>query len=131
MMKIQKFPNIERSDLIYWYWCLEHPVQKIAEITDTNENWVLKEIARHSLQKQKNGVKLRGKKGYVMSLEERLKHHKQPHAKRVFRLDPQTREVIEMYDSMCAAARDGYRKDRIMTAIRTNGTHRGFAFKRG
>ncbi|CUV65213.1 hypothetical protein BN3087_220030 [Sulfurovum sp. enrichment culture clone C5] len=129
-MKTQKFPNIERSDLLYWYWCLEYSAPKIAEITNTNENWVTKEIRRHGLEKNKNKVKLRGKKGYKMPWSERLKHHKQPHAKRVFKLDPKTREVVEMYDSMCAASRDGYRKDRIMTAIKTNGTHRGFAFKR-
>ena len=69
------------------YWDFEWTAKKIALYLNTSTAWVDGEIKRLDLQKTKNGIKLRGKKGYKQSDAERKIRQNQPHARKVQQLD--------------------------------------------
>jgi len=126
----KKYTPLHREWLKSYYWDAEFTAKKIASMLGVSEGWVTSEVVRLGLEKSKNGVKFRGKRGYEMPWLEKIKHHKQPHQRRVARVCPHTLHRVEIYDSLKAAARDGFRGERIRNAIKTNGTHRNYRWER-
>jgi len=128
--RTRKYRPLQREWLKSYYWGAEFTAKKIASMLGVSESWVSSEVVRLGLEKSKNGVAFRGKKGYEMPWLEKIKHHKQPHRRRVARVCANTLHRVEIYDSLKAAARDGFREDRIRNAIKTNGTHRNYRWER-
>lgn len=66
----QRLPLTEKFIKKY-YWREKMTTKMIADELMVPEVWVQKEVTRLNMQKKKNGIKLRGKKGYVMPKEQR------------------------------------------------------------
>lgn len=124
-----KYPPMGKALMKIYYWDLELSEREIAELLQVSKGWVGKEITRLGLRKKHNGKKLKGKRGYEMPWLERLKHKKQPHAKRIAKVCPESMERVEIYTSVKEASRDGYRRDRINKAIDRKTKHRGFLWE--
>lgn len=108
------------------YWVEQKTTHLIAESQNVPEYWIIKEIKRLGLGKKQCGVKHRDRKGYVMSLEEREKHKKQPHAKPVVQIDPNTFEIVREYSSVGAVEKYGFVRSNVRSAIQRVGLHKGY-----
>lgn len=117
---------LTRKFLMTHYWHLKKTTEEIASELNVPDGWVNKEIRRLSMQKKKNGIKLKGRKGYVMPEDERAKHRAQPHAKPVVQICPETFKVVKEYTSTGAVERHGFRRENVRKAIRQAGLHNGY-----
>jgi len=118
-------PEWSKSFLITQYWQLQKSVPMIAEEFGASVNFVWTKIREHGLQKQKNGIRLRGRRNYTMPDEEKAKRRNQPHAKRVTAIDAKTLEIKKTYRSITATEEDGFSREHVKRAVRTVGVHRG------
>jgi len=108
------------------YWNRKKTVAEIAKELNVPQGWVWSEIRRLGMQKTKCGIKQKGRKGYKMQEDEKVKHRNQPHAKRVSKIDPYTYEVLKTYRSTTAVEEDGYRRENVRKAIKSVGLHLGY-----
>lgn len=102
--KQSKYRPIGKAWLKLHYWELQKTVETIAVERKCTSNWVQSEIRRHGVEKSKNGIKYRGKKNYIMPESEKIKHHKQPHAREIYRISPASLKVTKQYRSLIFAA---------------------------
>jgi len=121
---------LSRDILKKEYWDKQLTREAIAKKHKKSEAVISKLIKEYGLLKRKNGVKLRGKRGYVMPKEEREKHHFQPHAKRVVSIDPVTFEKVKVYRSLASTEEDGFISRNVRRAMNTGGVSRGFLWAR-
>lgn len=133
---VEYVPHEEREPLtfsfvIQEYWHKRKTHEEIARDLNVPKSWVSKEIRRLGAGKKKNGIQHKGRKGFVMSKEQRKKRENQPHAKAVVQICPKTFSVIKEYSSQGAVERNGFRRENVRRAIKTAGLHRGYlwAFK--
>ena len=117
---------LTRRFIIKHYWTEKMTFESMAKVLVVPEGWVKSEIKRLELEKKKNGIKLRGKKGFAMSEAQKVKHRNQPHARAVVQMDPRTFEVLMEFNSTAGVERDGWLRENVRKAIRTAGLHDGF-----
>jgi len=120
--KPEYVPFEEREPLTRWYlmgvyWQQKKTTEEIAKELNVPKGWVYSEIRRLDLQKKTNGIKLKGRKGYVMPDDERVKHRVQPHAKPVVQICPKSFIVIKEYSSTGAVERYGFNRENVRNAI--------------
>lgn len=114
------------------YWARQKTSLEIAQELNVPEGWILSEIKRLGLQKNKNGIiRKGGMKGKTLTKEEREKRQNQPHAKPIVRICPKTFEILEEYNSQGAVERYGYSRENVRKAIKSGGLSKGYlwAFK--
>ena len=113
------------------YWMAQKTTLEIADELNVPEYWVQKEIRRLGMQKKENGIFLKGKKGYKMSEEEKVKHQNQPHAKPIVQICPKSFTIIKEYNSQGAVERYGFKRENVRKAIKSGGISKGYlwAFK--
>ena len=114
------------------YWAKQKTTSEIAEDLNVPEYWVQKEIKRLGLGKKERGIKHKsGRKGSVMSKEQRQKRQNQPHAKPIVQICPKTYITVKEYSSQGAVERYGFRREHVRRAIKTCGLAKGYlwAFK--
>ena len=109
-----------------YYWDEKMTTEMIADALIVPEIWIQKEINRLGMQKKQNGIKLRGRKGYVMPEDEKKKHRKQPHARAVVQICPRKFKVLRRWDATGAVERDGWARENVRKAIKSAGLHDGF-----
>lgn len=118
------------SFVISEYWHNRKTTAQIAESLNVPESWINSEIRRLGLGKSKNGIKRKGRKGYVMSKEQRVKHQNQPHAKPVVQICPKTFKTVNEYSSTGAVERYGFSRENVRKAIKRAGISKGFLWAR-
>lgn len=113
------------------YWEDKKTTLEIADSINVPEGWVCKEIRRLGMQKKKNGIAHKGKKGYMMSEAQKAKRQKQPHAKAIVQICPKTYLIIKEYSSQGAVERYGHKRENVRKAIKSAGLSKGYlwAFK--
>jgi len=109
-----------------YYWQEKMTSETLAKELVVPEGWIHSEIKRLGMHKKKNGVKLRGKKGFAMPEAQKVKHQNQPHAKAVVQIDPRSFEVLRSFNSTAAVERDGWIRENVRKAIKSAGLHDGF-----
>lgn len=109
-----------------YYWREKMTTEMLANELIVPEVWVQKEVTRLGMQKKQNGIKLRGRKGYVMPEDEKKKHRKQPHARAVVQICPRKFTVLRRWDATGAVERDGWSRENVRKAIKSAGLHDGF-----
>lgn len=102
LFKKSGYPVISKQWLKQKYWNEEKTAVEIAEIRKTTETYIKDQIKVFGLGKKKNGIKLKGKKGYVMPEHEKEKHRIQPNAKEVVAY--KNSKMIGIFRSICQAA---------------------------
>ena len=117
---------LTRRFVVKHYWTEKLTFESIAKDLVVPEGWVKSEITRLEMEKKKNGIKLRGKKGFAMSEAQKVKHRNQPHARAVVQMDPRSFEVLMEFNSTAGVERDGWLRENVRKAIRTAGLHDGF-----
>ena len=109
------------------YWAKQKTTSEIAEDINVPEYWVQKEIKRLGLGKKERGIKHKsGRKGSVMSKEQRQKRQNQPHAKPIVQICPKTYITVKEYSSQGAVERYGFRREHVRRAIKTCGLAKGY-----
>ncbi|MEN4053750.1 helix-turn-helix transcriptional regulator [Sulfurimonas sp. NWX79] len=109
------------------YWCRQKTTYEIAKELNVPNHWVLKEIKRLGLGKKERGISHKsGRKGMVMSQEQRKKRQNQPHAKPVVQICPKTFITVKEYSSQGAVERYGFNRENVRRAIKTCGLHKGY-----
>ncbi|MFY4756380.1 hypothetical protein ACOTVZ_02905 [Aliarcobacter butzleri] len=78
---LEKRKPLTTDFIINRYWTNKRTTLEIAQELNVPESWVQKEIKRLKLGKKENGIMHKGRKGFVMSKEQREKRQNQPHAK--------------------------------------------------
>jgi len=121
----QRIPLTEKFIKKY-YWNKKMTTGQIAAELVVPEIHVQKEIKRLGMKKKDNGIKLRGKKGFVMPEEQKIKHQNQPHARAVVQICPRTFKILRRYNSTGAVERDGWSRENVRKAIKSAGLHDGF-----
>jgi len=114
------------SFMIGHYWHQKKTTEEISRELNVPEGWIQKEIRRLGVQKRENGIKLKGRKGYIMPEAERKKHRVQPHAKPVVQISPKTFRTVKEYSSTGAVERHGFRRENVRKAIKSAGLHNGY-----
>ena len=117
---------LTRRFVIKHYWTDKLTTEHIAKELVVPEGWVKSEITRLEMEKKKNGIKLRGKKGFKMPEEQKVKHQNQPHARAVVQMDPRSFKVLREFNSTAAVERDGWLRENVRKAIKSAGLHDGF-----
>ena len=117
---------LTRRFVVKYYWTEKMTFETIAKELVVPEGWVKSEITRLEMEKKKNGIKLRGKKGFPMPEAQKVKHRNQPHARAVVQMDPRTFEVLREFNSTAGVERDGWLRENVRKAIRVAGLHDGF-----
>ena len=97
--------NISKKWLIENYWEKQKTDEEIAKERKVPLGRVHKLIREYKLQKKLNGIKLKGKKNYVMPEEEKSKHIKQKQAKEIMQISIKTGKVIRSFTSIAEASR--------------------------
>ena len=108
------------------YWDEKKTVKEIAQELNVPTHWVEKEISRLGLQKSKNGVKRKGRKGYIPPPNWGKDRENQPHRKEVCCIDPITFKTVKMYRSICAVRHDGFNRENVRKAIKRGGLSFGY-----
>ncbi len=80
---MNKHPTISKIWLKKKYWDEEKTDFEIAKIRKVPTTYIQELIRKYDLSKKKNGIKLKGKKGYLMPEKEKEKHRVQPHSKEI------------------------------------------------
>lgn len=80
---MNKHPTISKMWLKKKYWDEEKTDFEIAKIRKVPTTYIQELIRKYDLSKKKNGIKLKGKKGYSMPEKEKEKHRVQPHSKEI------------------------------------------------
>lgn len=80
---MNKHPTISKIWLKKKYWDEEKTDFEIAKIRKVPTTYIQELIRKYDLSKKKNGIKLKGKKGYSMPEKEKEKHRVQPHSKEI------------------------------------------------
>ena len=117
---------LTRSYVIANYWQKKQTAEEMAKELNVPTYWVFKEIKRLGLQKKENGIKRKGRTGYFVPPEIRIKHQNQPHAKPVVQINPITFKVIAEFNSVGAVERSGFNRENVRRAIKTAGIHKDF-----
>ena len=123
---IDKRVPLTKNFITKYYWEQKHTTEQIADILIVPEVWVQKEVKRLGMGKKDNGIKFRGKKGFVMPKEQRVKHQNQPHARAVVQICPRTFTVLRRWNATGAVERDGWSRENVRKAIKSAGLHDGF-----
>lgn len=117
---------LTKNFLTKYYWEEKHTTGQIADMLVVPEIWVQKEVRRLGMQKKPNGIKLRGKKGFKMPEEQKVKHRNQPHAIPVVQICPREFTVLRRWNATGAVERDGWNRENVRKAIKSAGLHDGF-----
>jgi len=123
---------LEASFIMKEYWVKQKTTHEIAQELNVPEHWVMKEIKRLGLGKKERGIRHKsGRKGIVMSQEQRKKRQNQPHAKPIVQICPKTYRIVKEYSSQGAVERYGFLRENVRRAIKTCGLSKGYlwAFK--
>lgn len=123
---LEKRKPLNAEYIMRVYWVEKKTTQMIAESLNVPEDWIIKEIKRLGLGKKQCSIKRKGRKGSVMSSSEREKRQKQPHAKPVVQIDPNTFEIVREYSSVKETERYGFARSNVRSAIRRVGLHKGY-----
>ena len=108
------------------YWSNDKSVPQIAEELNVPAEWVYKQIVRLGMGKTKNGIKHRGRKGWKAPESYKICRQNQPHSKPVYKIDPNTLEVIKEYRSLTSVEEDGFNRENVRRAAKRAGYHKGF-----
>jgi len=114
------------------YWAKQKTTHEIAKELNVPESWIATEIKRLRLGKKERGIRFKsGRKGKVMSQEQRKKRQNQPHAKPIVQICPKTYRVVKEYSSQGAVERYGFSRENVRRAIKICGLSKGYlwAFK--
>lgn len=125
-MSVNQKTKLNKIDLMHSYWSSQKTSYEIAEELNLPEWYIQKEIRRHGLQKSKNGITRKGRKGFEMSQAQKDKRKNQPHAKKVVQICPKTFEIIKAFNSQGAVERCGYNRENVRRAVKTGGLHKGY-----
>ena len=109
-----------------YYWRENMTTYQIANELVVPERHIQAEIKRLGMKKRENGIKPRGKKGFKMPEEQKVKHRKQPHSRVTVQIDPETFKVLRTFSSTGAVERDGWSRENVRKAIKSAGLHDGF-----
>jgi hypothetical protein len=135
MMKMSKKPRpIAKWWLKKKYWEEQLTDEEIAAHRRCSVFFVQKYIKLYDLQKAKNGIKLKGKKDYVMPESEKAKHRNQKYAKPILVFSGEKRKrLIDDFSSITAACTAlDLRRDRVRMCLdpsNNRNTHRGYSFE--
>jgi len=120
----QKFTKRRYLELMYWH--LKLSAKEIANILGTTPNVIQRLININNLVKRKNGIKPKGKIGFKMSQEQKIKRKNQPHAKPVVQICPKTFKVVAEYSSIGSVKECGFSRENVRRSIKIAGLHKGF-----
>jgi plasmid maintenance system antidote protein VapI len=112
----------------YWHKGLTSP--ELENYFGYSKSFYYKKIKEYGLQKTKNMIKLRGRRGYVMPEEEKQAHKNQPHRVPVSKICPYTFKILKRYNSITETEKDGFVREHVKRRIRTAGVHKGFLWAR-
>ncbi len=101
---MNKHPTISKVWLKKKYWDEQKTDSEIAKIRKVPITYIQDLIKKYDLSKKKNGIKLKGKKGYSMPENEKQKHRVQPHAKEIAVFKINSFKPIGTYRSINYAA---------------------------
>ncbi|MDS1370682.1 hypothetical protein RJ999_06160 [Aliarcobacter butzleri] len=123
---LEKRKPLTTDFIINRYWTNKRTTLEIAQELNVPESWVQKEIKRLKLGKKENGIMHKGRKGFVMSKEQREKRQNQPHAKPIVQICPKTFQIVREYSSKGAVERYGFSRENVRRAINNGGLHKNF-----
>lgn len=124
-------PPLERKPLTKEYlkanyWDKKMLPKDIAFKLNVPESWVYAEIRRLKMSKKANGIKIKGRKGWVADQAYKKARQNQPHRRACVCIDPKTFETIKEYRSFAAVSEDGYSREHVRRAIKQAGLHGGY-----
>jgi hypothetical protein len=99
-----KTKNISKEWLQTKYWLEELTDEEMAKARNVSVSFIRSLISKYGLQKKQNGVKLKGKKGYIMPEHEKAKHRNQKHAKEILVFKVKSKKPIGCFSSIASAA---------------------------
>lgn len=108
------------------YWHQRKTIEQMAEELNVPTQWVYKEIRRLGMGKNINGIKRKGRKGWVASQEYKDARKNQPQAKAVVQICPKTFTILNEYSSITAVEYGGYSRKGVSKAIKRAGLHKGY-----
>lgn len=97
-------PTISKEWLKKKYWFEQKTDIEIATARKVSINYIQDLIRKYDLSKKKNGIKIKGKKGYEMPEHEKEKHRIQPHAKEILVFKGSSTKPIGTFRSINHAA---------------------------
>ncbi len=99
-------PTISKNWIKTKYWNEEKTDYEMAAARKVSVYYIQDLIKKYDLGKRKNGIKLKGKKGYVMPEHEKAKHRVQPHAKEIVAFKGKSNQPIGTFRSINHAANE-------------------------
>jgi hypothetical protein len=86
------------------YWQEEKTADEMAALRKVKPSYIQDLIDRYDLSKKKHGIKIKGKRNYIMPEYEKVKHRVQPHAKEIVVYKGKAKTPIGTYRSINDAA---------------------------